>query len=118
MSDYLQIPLFVKCIFHLQSFFAISAVLQEYFETFEPELKQARLGRKLVFRQFWAAGVNVLWCIDQHDKWKYKFGLCFHVAVDPFSGYLIWLRVWWNNSNPILICSYYLDAVSSLGCEL
>ncbi|TEB29322.1 hypothetical protein FA13DRAFT_1632434 [Coprinellus micaceus] len=91
------------------------AVLQEYFETFEPELKQARLGRKLVFRQFWAAGVNVLWCIDQHDKWKYKFGLCFHVAVDPFSGYLIWLRVWWNNSNPILICSYYLDAVSSLG---
>ncbi|KAJ3511405.1 hypothetical protein NMY22_g15657 [Coprinellus aureogranulatus] len=91
------------------------AVLTEYFNTFEPELKQARLGRKLVFRQFWAAGVNVLWCIDQHDKWKYKFGLCFHVAVDAFSGYLLWLRVWWNNSNPILICSYYLDTISSLG---
>ncbi|TEB37828.1 hypothetical protein FA13DRAFT_1785715 [Coprinellus micaceus] len=91
------------------------SIIESFFATFEPELRQARLGRKLVRMQFWAAGINVLWCFDQHDKWKYKFGLCFHVGVDPFSGYLLWLRVWWNNSNPQLICSYYLDTVEGLG---
>ncbi|KAF6763513.1 hypothetical protein DFP72DRAFT_999679 [Ephemerocybe angulata] len=90
-------------------------IIQDYFRTFEPELIQARMGRNLKRKQFWAAGVNVLWCMDQHDKWKYKFGLCFHVGVDPFSGYLLWLRVWWNNSNPLVVCRYYLDTVKSLG---
>lgn len=95
-----------------------SSLIEEYFESFEPELKIARLGRKLKRAQFYAAGINVLWCMDQHDKWKYKFGLCLHVCVDPFSGYLLWLRVWWNNSNPLVICRYYLETVASLGCEL
>jgi hypothetical protein len=94
------------------------SVIEEYFTTYEPELKQAHLARKLKHRQFWAAGVNTFWCMDQHDKWKYKFGLCLHVAVDPFSGYLLWLQVWWNNSNPIVICNYYLETVESLGCKL
>ncbi|KAF6745674.1 hypothetical protein DFP72DRAFT_1091181 [Ephemerocybe angulata] len=63
--------------------------IQDYFRTFEPELIQARMGRNLKRKQFWAA--------------------------DPFSGYLLWLRVWWNNSNPIVVCRYYLDTVKSLG---
>ncbi|KAF6740840.1 hypothetical protein DFP72DRAFT_1087068 [Ephemerocybe angulata] len=91
------------------------SVLEEYFEEYEPKLKRERLARNLKRKQFWAAGVNALWCMDQHDKWKYKFGLGLHLAVDPFSGYLLWLRVWWNNSNPILICNYYLETVESLG---
>ncbi|KAJ2911955.1 hypothetical protein MD484_g8459, partial [Candolleomyces efflorescens] len=59
------------------------SVIEEYFTTYEPELKQARLARKL--------------------------------KLDPFSGYLLWLRVWWNNSNPIVICNYYMETVESLG---
>ncbi|KAK0467689.1 uncharacterized protein EV420DRAFT_1616585 [Desarmillaria tabescens] len=66
-----------------------------------------RVSRKV----FYCAGVNDLWCVDQHDKWKYCFGLCLHSGIDPFTGILKWMRVWWNNSNPILICSYYLDVV-------
>lgn len=99
-------------------FGADRALIEDYFNNFEPELKVARLAKKLKRMQFWAAGTNVLWCMDQHDKWKYKFGLCLHVCVDPFSGYLLWLRVWWNNSNPLVICKYYLETVESLGCEL
>ncbi|KAK0466585.1 hypothetical protein IW261DRAFT_1553915 [Armillaria novae-zelandiae] len=47
--------------------------------------------------------------MDQHDKWKYRFGLCLHHGLDPFMGVIKWMKVWWNNSNPILICKYYLD---------
>jgi hypothetical protein len=47
--------------------------------------------------------------VDQHDKWK-RFGLFLHVATEPFSGHIHWLKVWWTNSNPRLILSYYLDA--------
>ncbi|KAK0434756.1 uncharacterized protein EV420DRAFT_1653801 [Desarmillaria tabescens] len=37
------------------------------------------------------------------------------MTSDPFTGVLKWMRVWWNNSNPILICSYYLDVVEHTG---
>ena len=29
-----------------------------------------------------------------------------------YRGHLLWLKVWWTNSNPRLILSYYLEAVS------
>ncbi|KAJ6613175.1 hypothetical protein B0H10DRAFT_1806111, partial [Mycena sp. CBHHK59/15] len=63
----------------------------------------------------WAAGVNDLWVVDQHDKWKYKFGLALHTGIVPFIGRIQWLKVWWTNSNPRLILSYYLDAVVEAG---
>ncbi len=71
----------------------------------------------MVRKVFYCAGVNDLWCIDQHDKWKYRFGLCLHACVDPFSGVLKWMKIWWNNSNPVLIGKYYLDVVEANGCE-
>ncbi|PPQ83249.1 hypothetical protein CVT24_001149 [Panaeolus cyanescens] len=49
--------------------------------------------------------------VDQHDKWK-RFGLALHTGVDPFSGVIHWIKVWWTNSNPKLILSYYLDLVT------
>ncbi|KAK0473927.1 hypothetical protein IW261DRAFT_1552874 [Armillaria novae-zelandiae] len=64
---------------------------------------------------FHCAGVNNIWCMDQHDKWKYQFGLCLHHGLDPFTGVIKWMKVWWNNSNPILICKYYLDIVEKTG---
>jgi hypothetical protein len=62
-----------------------------------------------------SGGVGHFWALDQHDKWKYKHGLCLHIGVEPFSGLILWLRVWWNNSNPVIICKHYLDTVEDLG---
>ncbi|KAJ7106244.1 hypothetical protein C8R44DRAFT_745316 [Mycena epipterygia] len=75
------------------------------------ERRKNRLRRK----RFWAAGVNDLWAVDQHDKWKYKFGLALHSGIDPFIGRIHWMKIWWTNSNPRLILSYYLDTVQELG---
>ncbi|KAJ6547738.1 hypothetical protein DFH09DRAFT_1281734 [Mycena vulgaris] len=35
--------------------------------------------------RFWATGVNDLWAVDEHEKWKYKFGLALHSDIDPVS---------------------------------
>ncbi|KAJ7870330.1 hypothetical protein B0H14DRAFT_2345726, partial [Mycena olivaceomarginata] len=51
----------------------------------------------------------------QHDKWKYKFGLALHSCLEPFVGRIQWLKIWWTNSNPRLILSYYLDTVEESG---
>ena len=48
--------------------------------------------------------------VDQHDKWKW-FGLSLHTGIDPFPGRIHWIKVWWTNSNPKLILSYYLEFV-------
>ncbi|KAF8217983.1 hypothetical protein K438DRAFT_1914178 [Mycena galopus ATCC 62051] len=91
------------------------AVIAAYFAIHEPELLRQRRANRLKRKRFWAAGVNDVWCVDQHDKWKYKFGLALHNGLDPFPGCLRWLKIWWTNSNPRLILSYYLDAVEELG---
>lgn len=79
-------------------------------------MRQRRANR-LKRKRFWAAGPNDLWAVDQHDKWKYKFGLALHSGLDPFIGRIQWLKIWWTNSNPRLILSYYLDTVAESGCE-
>jgi hypothetical protein len=75
----------------------------------EPQLVVNRRQRRLRRKRYYAAGVMEVWTIDQHDKWV-RFGLFFHVGYDPFTGRIVWLRVWWTNKNPILIASYYLRA--------
>jgi hypothetical protein len=97
---------------------AYSKVISTYFQKYEPELIQARKANRLKRKRFWAAGVNDIWAVDQHDKWKYKFGLAFHLGTEPVTGCLLWLKVWWTNSNPRLILSYYLEAVLEKGGEL
>ncbi|KAI6040469.1 hypothetical protein EDC04DRAFT_1487938 [Pisolithus marmoratus] len=37
------------------------------------------------------------------------------MGVEPFSGRLLWIRVWHSNQNLQLILSYYLDTVKELG---
>ncbi|THU86892.1 hypothetical protein K435DRAFT_804750 [Dendrothele bispora CBS 962.96] len=59
---------------------------------------------------FWAAGVNDVWCLDQHDKLN-RYGLALHICIDPSTGKFKWL------SNPRLIFGYYLDQVKD-GCTL
>ena len=90
--------------------------MQKYFLTFEPHLLRQCKVNRLKHRQFWAAGVNDIWAIDQHDKWL-RFGLALHTGIEPFSGCILWMKVWHNNRNPQLILSYYLESVMSFGCK-
>ncbi|KAG6369125.1 hypothetical protein JVT61DRAFT_1455 [Boletus reticuloceps] len=89
-------------------------VVQEYFMLYEPELVRVRKANRLQRRRFWAAGVNDIWAADQHDKWL-RFGLALHTGIEPFSGRILWMKVWHNNRNPQLILSYYLETVETLG---
>lgn len=87
-----------------------------YFAAYEPELVRQHKARKLKRKRFWAAGVNDLFAVDQHDKWL-RFGLGLHTGIEPFSGRIMWIRVWHSNRNPQLILNYYLDTIAELGRE-
>ncbi|KAG9308115.1 hypothetical protein JVU11DRAFT_12515 [Chiua virens] len=89
-------------------------VVQEYFITYEPRLINQRRANRLQHRRFWAAGVNDIWAVDQHDKWL-RFGLALHTGIEPFSGRILWMKIWHSNCQPQLILSYYLETVESLG---
>jgi hypothetical protein len=52
--------------------------------------------------------------MDQHDKWL-RFGLHWHGCIEGFTGKIIWLTIWWNNSNPKYVCAQYLKAVKKFG---
>ncbi|KAF8590916.1 hypothetical protein K439DRAFT_1611571 [Ramaria rubella] len=97
---------------HVQSI--ARKVIEEFFLTHEPEGIKERKARHLKRKRFWAASVNDIWAIDQHDKWKW-FHLWLHTGVEPYSGKILWLCVWWTNKNPRLILHYYLEAVQELG---
>ena len=73
-----------------------------------------RKGKRIKRRVFYAAGVNHIWTMDQHDKWK-KYGLRLHHCVEPFTGKIIWMVIWWINSNPKYITKQYFDAARALG---
>jgi len=88
-----------------------------YFHVFEPELVCERKAGRLKCQRFWAASVNDILAVDQHDKWK-QFRLALHTGIDPFPGVIHWIKVWWMNSNPKLILSYYLAVVQKTGCML
>ncbi|KAG2748533.1 hypothetical protein P692DRAFT_20874841 [Suillus brevipes Sb2] len=101
-------------LFHEKDMSVARSVLVSYFARFEPGLVRERKARRLRRRRFWAAGVNDLFAVDQHDKWL-KFGLGLHTGIEPFSGRIMWIRVWHSNRNPQLILSYYLDTIEELG---
>ncbi|KAF8430639.1 hypothetical protein L210DRAFT_3614625 [Boletus edulis BED1] len=65
-------------------------------------------------RRFWAAGVNDIWAVDQHDKWQ-RFGLRLHTGIEPFSGRILWMKVWHSNRNSQLILLYYLACAQEFG---
>ncbi|KAH9929040.1 uncharacterized protein BXZ73DRAFT_48276 [Epithele typhae] len=90
-------------------------LLRDYLKTTEPEAVAARRYRgKFKRYRFWCVGVNDFWSFDQHDKWGPRFGLWLHVCIEPMSGKILWLKIWWTNSNPRLIASYYLEAARAL----
>ncbi|KAF8574563.1 hypothetical protein K439DRAFT_1649746 [Ramaria rubella] len=73
----------------------------EWFHIHEPDLLREHKVKWFKRKVFFAAGLNHLWPMDQHDKWKY--------------GKILWLKIWWKNSNPHLICGWYLETMQNLG---
>ena len=99
---------------HIDHKLAHRTVMREYFVTHEPHLLRQRKVNCLQRRRFWAAGVNDIWAVNQHDKWL-RFGLALHTGIEPFSGHILWMKVWHSNRNPQLILSYYLETVEGFG---
>ncbi|KAG1758561.1 hypothetical protein EDD22DRAFT_783750 [Suillus occidentalis] len=95
---------------------AIERVRQRFPKQGSHDMKQTLLQEEqlMVPSTFWTAGVHDIWVFDQHDKWR-RFQLFLHVGIEPFSGQILWLKIWWTNHNPRLICSWYCDAVEKLG---
>ncbi|KAG1782583.1 hypothetical protein EV702DRAFT_1065370 [Suillus placidus] len=104
----------ISLLFHEKSMSVARLVMMSYFAAYEPELVRQRKARKLKRKRFWAAGVNDLFAVDQHDKWL-RFGLGLHTGIEPFSGRIMWIQVWHSNRNPQLILNYYLDTIAELG---
>lgn len=84
--------------------------IRRYLKLPKPDLAAGRLAN----RSSYAAGVNHLWAMSRHDKWE-RFGLFWHGCVDGFSGKILWLEIWWHNSNPKYVCAQYLKAVQKFG---
>lgn len=89
--------------------------MTQYLKRVDPEAVRGRKGKRFKRKVFYAAGVNHIWAVDQHDKWGPKYGLYFHIGLDPFASKYLWLVVWWNNSNPRFIASQYIKAARRLG---
>lgn len=102
--------------FHLRSNSLARSLIVVYFRVYERNLVRERKARRLKRWRFWAAGVNDMIAVDQHDKWQ-RFGLRLYTGIDPFPGVVHWMKIWWTNRNPKLILAYYLDVVENNGCE-
>ncbi|KAI0080939.1 hypothetical protein K474DRAFT_1588842, partial [Panus rudis PR-1116 ss-1] len=90
-------------------------IVAQLLNTIERSAVLARQKGRYVRTKYYAAGVNQVWCFDQHDKFK-RFGLFFHIGVDPFpsTGKWLWLIVWWTNSNPRLVTAQYLKVAREI----
>ncbi|KAG1906488.1 uncharacterized protein F5891DRAFT_1181899 [Suillus fuscotomentosus] len=72
------------------SFLFHENVVMAYFAKYEVDLVRQRKACRLRRKRFWAAGVNDLFAVDQHDKWL-RFGLALHTGIEPFSGHIMWM---------------------------
>ncbi|KAI6006422.1 hypothetical protein EDC04DRAFT_2871708 [Pisolithus marmoratus] len=104
----------VSLLFHEWEMLVSRSIVCKYFTVYEPHLVKVRKAGCLQWCRFWAAGVNDIWAVDQHDKWIW-FGLALHTGIEPFSGKIMWMHIWHSNRNPQLILSYYLDVVTNNG---
>ncbi|KAK7453248.1 hypothetical protein VKT23_011924 [Stygiomarasmius scandens] len=91
------------------------SLVDAYFKEYEPHLIRERRARRFKQKIFWSAGLFDVVSVDQHDKWRDKYGLCLHLGVECTAGQLLWLKIWWTNRNPRLITSYYLEWVEEVG---
>ncbi|KAJ7668830.1 hypothetical protein B0H17DRAFT_1162310 [Mycena rosella] len=100
----------VNLLVHEENMNVSRNLITEYFAMYEPELVKEGPKNRLRRKRFWTA-------VDQHDKWKYRFGLALHSGIDPFIGRIRWMKIWWTNSNPRLILIMPLVSQSDPGTE-
>ncbi|KAG2114955.1 hypothetical protein BD769DRAFT_1629964 [Suillus cothurnatus] len=103
----------ISLLHHEEGMSVSRSVIKSYFAIHKADLVCQRKACRLQRRRFWAAGVNDIVAVDQHDRWL-RFGLALHTGIEPFSGHIMWMRVWHSNQNPQLILSYYLDTIENL----
>jgi len=89
-------------------------LIMDYNKVTDPIGVAARRAGRIRRHVFYAAGVNHIWAFDQHDKWQH-FGLKLHLGIEPFTGFLLWIIVWWTNSNPKLVGWEYFRAARKYG---
>ncbi|KAJ7223200.1 hypothetical protein GGX14DRAFT_557771 [Mycena pura] len=100
-----------ESVLYIQPIYQCSAHLGPMFYEFEPDAVWTRKHRsKFVRGRFYSAGPREIVGFDQHDKWRY-YGLFLHLGLDPFTGEFLWVKIYWTNQNPVLITSYYLEAM-------
>ncbi|KAG2054775.1 hypothetical protein BDR06DRAFT_971436 [Suillus hirtellus] len=80
----------VILLFHEKEMSVSRNLVIAYCAIYEADLVHQRKAHCLKQRQFWAASVNDLFAVDQHDKWL-QFGLALHTGVEPFSGHIMWI---------------------------
>ncbi|KAI6156702.1 hypothetical protein BKA82DRAFT_4009262 [Pisolithus tinctorius] len=81
----------ISLIFFEHDMSVSQSTMQLYFTTYEPHLVRHCKARHLQCCQFWAAGVNDIWAVDQHDKWL-RSGLSLHTGIEPFLGWILWMK--------------------------
>ncbi|ETW77066.1 hypothetical protein HETIRDRAFT_326449 [Heterobasidion irregulare TC 32-1] len=67
------------------------ALVAKYLTLTEPEAVKKHRHQKFKRHMFWAAGLNSIWAMDQHNK------------------FIHWMKIWWTNQNPRLIASFYIE---------
>ena len=83
-------------------------------KSIDPDAVARRLKHRLKRRKYINCGPNFVWDIDGNDKLK-PFGFCIHAGIDGFSRKILWLKVSYTNKDPLVVCQYYVDAISTLG---
>ena len=80
----------------------------------DPNGVARRSKHRLKRRKCINCGPNYVWHIDRNNKLK-PFGFCIHAGIDGFSRKILWLKVSYTNKDPLAVCQYYLDAITTLG---
>ena len=83
-------------------------------KSIDPDGIARRSKHRLKRRKYINCGPNYVWHIDGNDKLK-PFGFCIHAGIDGFSRKILWLKVSYTNKDTLVVCQYYLDAISTLG---
>ena len=72
--------------------------------------------RNLHRREYVSRGPNFVWHVDSYDKLR-PYGICINGAIDGFSRKMLWLNAYHTNSDPAVVCGYFMETVRALdGC--
>ncbi|KAG1894209.1 uncharacterized protein F5891DRAFT_1195476 [Suillus fuscotomentosus] len=81
----------VSLLFHERAMSVSRNIVMAYFTKYEVDLVRQCKACRLWRKWFWAAGVNDLFAVNQHNKWL-RFGLALHTGIELFSGCIMWMQ--------------------------